>query len=108
MEADAIFLELGKPKNVNKNVVVDKATRELREQLVRMSAKGGPFSESVLARATSYLNEIIRHTGRLAKEIWVSRDLTSGTNMTLDNSELADKQFTMRQASHSPSSKYLV
>ena len=83
MEADGIFLELGRPKNVNKNAVVDKAIRELREQLVRLSPKGGPYSESVLARATSYLNEIIRHTGRSAKEIWVSRNLTSGTNMTL-------------------------
>ena len=76
-----IFLVIGQPKNVNKNAMADKAIRELREQLVRPSPHGGAVSEATLARATAFLNSVIRHTGRSAKELWLSRDQLSGANI---------------------------
>ena len=106
LEPLGIFLDVGQPKNVNKNATADKAIRELREQLVRLSPHGGAVSEATLARATAFLNSTIRHTGRSAKELWLSRDQCSGANIQLDDQDISDKQFTNRQSSHLPSSKY--
>ena len=106
LEPLGIFLEIGRPKNINKNAPAEKAIRELREQLVRLSPHGGPVSEATLARATAFLNGLIRHTGRSAKELWLSRDQLSGANIHLDDKDISDTQFANRQLSHIPSSKY--
>ena len=106
LEPLGIFLEVGQPKNVNKNATADKAIRELREQLVRLSPHGGPVSEATLARATAFLNTVIRHTGRSAKELWMSRDQLSGENIQLNDRSISDSQFQKRQAGHLPSAKY--
>jgi hypothetical protein len=76
-----VILEIGHAKNVNKNSVAEKGIRELREQLVRLSPHGGPVSKLTLARATENLNSLIRHTGRSAKELFLSRDQHSGDNL---------------------------
>ena len=83
LEPFGIFLDVGQPKNVNKNATADKAIRELCEQLVRLSPHGGAVSEATLARATAFLNSLIRHTGRSAKELWLPRDQRSGDNIQL-------------------------
>ena len=106
LEPLGIFLDVGQPKNVNKNATADKAIRELREQLVRLSPHGGPVSDATLARATAFLNTVIRHTGRSAKELWMSRDQLSGVNIQLDDHSISDTQFQKRQAGHLPSAKY--
>ena len=74
-----MFLEVGQPKNVNKNAAI----REFREQLVRLSPLGGPVSDATLARAKAFLNTVIRYTGRSAKELWMSRDQLSDDQMSL-------------------------
>ena len=106
LEPLGIFLDVGQPKNVNKNATADKAIRELREQLVRLSPRGGAVSEATLARATGFLNSVIRHTGRSAKELWLSRDQLSGSNIVLDDQDISKTQFANRQSSHLSSSKY--
>ena len=106
LEPLGIFLEIGRPKNVNKNATADKAIRELREQLVRLSPHGGAVSDATLARATAFLNCIIRHTGRSAKELWLSRDQMSGANIQVKDQDISDTQFQRRQSAHLPSSKY--
>ena len=106
LEPLGIFLEIGHPKNINKNSTAEKAIRELREQLVRLCPHGGPVSDATLARATAFLNSSIRYTGRSAKELWLSRDQLSGCNITLDDHNISDKQLLQREASHPSSSKY--
>ena len=106
LEPLGIFLTIGQPKNVNKNATVDKAIRELREQLVRLSPHGGAVSDATLARATAFLNSIIRYSGRSAKELWMCRDQSSGINIQLNDQEISDAQFSKRQVSHLPSAKY--
>ena len=106
LEPLGIFLDIGQPKNVNKNATADKAIRELREQLVRLSPHGGAVSDATLARATAFLNSVIRHTGRSAKELWMSRDQLSGANIQLNDQAISNTQFEKRQASHLPSAKY--
>ena len=106
LEPYGINLCLGDPKNVNKNAVVDKGIRELREQLVRLAPSGGKVSEHILAIATAYLNDLVRHTGRSARELWVSIDVISGENIILNDGKLSDKQFNKRLSNHALSAKY--
>ena len=101
-----IKLEIGLPKNINKNAVVDKAIRELREQILKLSPKGGPVSPAILARATASLNLLIRQSGRSAKELWLSRDQESGMNLEVKDEDLSNSQFQSRQASHASSASY--
>ena len=69
-----IFLEVGHSKNKNSTAIVDKACRELREELVKLQPKGGPVSDRGLALATEQLNNRLRHTNRSALELWLARD----------------------------------
>ena len=106
LEQLGITLEVGLPKNANKNAVADKAIRELREQIVKLSPTGGPISPSTLARATAFLNAIIRHAGKSSKELYLSRSQDSGKNLLLDDKEISDTQFSARQKSHPSSASY--
>ena len=106
LEPYGIFLVTGEPKNVNKNAVVDKAIRELREQIVRFNPNGRKISEETLAIATSFLNDLIRHPGLSAKELWLSRSTTSGENLSLNDSTLSNNQFRVRENTHKSSARY--
>ena len=101
-----IVLETGHPKNVNKNAGAEKAIRELREQLVKISPHGGPVDSSTLARAISFLNDVIRHSGFSAKELLYSREKSTGENIKLDDRQLSDHQLKRRVNSHKSSAKY--
>ena len=72
-----IFLEVGHGKNRNSTAVVDKACRELREELIRH------LSDRGIALATEHLNNRLRHTNRSELELWLSRDQVTGANLTL-------------------------
>ena len=101
-----ICLEVGRPKNANKNAVADKAIRELREQIVKLSPHGGPISSSTLSRAISFLNSMIRAPGRSSQEMWLSRDSSSGANILISDEQLSSNQLHQRKASHSSSAAY--
>ena len=101
-----ISLETGYPKNANKNAGAEKAIKELREQLVKLSPHGGPVSASTLARAVAFLNDIIRHSGFSAKELLYSREKATGDNLNLLDSKLSDSQLQKRLNSHLSSAKY--
>ena len=106
LQSLGIVLEIGHAKNPNKNSPAEKAIRELREQVVKISPHGGPISCLTLARATENLNNLIRHTGRSAKELWTSRDRSSGQNLQLNDKAISDLQHNLRQSSHSSSALY--
>ena len=99
-------LDLGHPKNVNKNSPAERAIKDLREQLVRISPQGGPFSPLTLARAIDNLNNLIRHSGRSARELWMCRDSLSGCQLDLKDSSLSNLQFSNRQSTLLPSARY--
>ena len=50
-----ITLEVGSPKNVNKNAVAEKAIQELRREIVSISPEGNKISELILAKALSVI-----------------------------------------------------
>ena len=56
-------IELGRIKNPNKNPVVEKAIRELSDELLRQYPMGGAISPLTLSVATSCLNSCIRSRG---------------------------------------------
>ena len=99
-----INLDVGSAKN--KNSVAEKAIRELREEIVKLSPHGGKVSETVLAKATRNLNSRIRHTGCSARELWVKRDNNSGQSLQFDDEEISDVQYKMRIKSHEYSARY--
>ena len=99
-------LDVGHSKNVNKNATAEKGIRELREQIIRVSPKGGPISSLTLARATDGLNNIIRHTGRTAKELWTGRDSLTGDKLDVSDSEISRLQQQKRLATHHSSALY--
>ena len=86
--------------------MADKAIRELRDQIIKLSPHGGPISDATLARATCHLNSLVRHSGRSARELWLSRDQVSGDNLIINDLEISDAQFKARKASHLSSARY--
>ena len=99
LKQEKIELEIGSYKNKQKNSVAEKAIRELREEMVKVSPQGGKISETQLAKATMNLNFRIRHTGHSARELWVKRDQNIGK-------KISDLQYKMRVDSHDSSAQY--
>jgi hypothetical protein len=106
LDAFSIKIYVGHAKNVNKNSVAEKAIRELRQEIVKLSPSGGKVSSRTLALATDNLNSRIRHSGRSSKELWTSRDQNTGENLAMGDKQLSDQQHKMRTSSHLSSSKY--
>ena len=100
-----ISLELGRPKNRNKNPVAEKAVQELEHELKRIQPDGGPIRPSHLAVATATLNRRIRNRGFSAKEILYQRDNQSGQQLNFSDTTLGEQQHQKRCASHEPSAK---
>ena len=106
LKAENITLDLGTPKNINKNAVAEKSISELRTELLKISPQGGPFSERTLAKAIFNLNNRVRHTGRSAHELWVKRDSNSNASLSFEDCEISDLQNQMRESGHDSSSKH--
>ena len=101
-----ITLEIGHSKNVNKNAVAEKAIAELRNELVKTSPGGGPYSAKTLAKTMFILNNRIRHTGRSARELWVRRDQTSLQGLDFQDEEISNLQSSSRTSSQLTSAKH--
>ena len=101
-----ITLELGSPKNVNKNAVAEKAIQELLKELLIVSSMGGKISDLTLAKAIFNLNTRIRHTGRSSRELWIRRDQSSHEPLAFHDNEISDQQYKMRTDGHSSTAKH--
>ena len=106
LSEENIILELGSPKNVNKNAVAEKAIQELRREILSLSPEGNKISELTLAKALLNLNTRIRHTGRSSRELWLRRDQFTGEPLNFHDHDISNQQFNMRQSSHESSAKY--
>ena len=92
-----ITLEVGQPKNRNKNPVGEKAVLELEQELLRQDPLGGPVTDLALATATATLNSRIRSRGLSAREIWTQRDQFSNKQIPLFDYDLTVEQHRQRQ-----------
>ena len=99
-------IELGEPKNVNKNPIAEKGIQELEAEFVRLKPLGGKVSEALLAQAVSNLNSRIRQNKLSSFEVWNRREMTTGNPLSLSDKELIDLKQQQRESHHHSSAKY--
>ena len=95
-----ISLDIGDPKNVNKNPIAESAIKELGLECLHLSPEGGPISELTLARATANMNSRIRWSGLSAREIWTQRDQITGEQLPIEDRQLILTQHLNRTYHH--------
>ena len=95
-----IILEIGIPKNHNKNPVAEKAVQELETELLRLAPLGGAVTEVTLAISTASLNSRIRSRGLSSREMWSQRDQFSDRQLPLSDQDLITKQHDQRLGNH--------
>ena len=101
-----IALELGNPKNVNKNPVSENAIAEFRKESARLQPSGGPISEITLCLIIQRMNSKIRSSGLTALEVLTKRDMTSGNPIKVDDNALIQLKQKERTYNHAASAKY--
>ena len=69
-----ITLEVGRPRNPNKNPVAERAIEELGLEILNLSPEGGPVSQTTLSLAMANMNSCIRRDG--------SQPMSYGRNVT--------------------------
>ena len=96
-------MEIGDPKNNNKNPVAERAVQELRLELQKRDLDGNSVSPSSLALATAIINGRIRHYGLSAREALFQRDQFTGQQLPFSDDALISTQHELREANHLPS-----
>ena len=89
-----INLELGNAKNKNAVAIVDKKIKELNDEIKKISPS--VINYKILSKATSIVNEKVRHQGLSSKEILFSRDQFSNTNLNIDDAVIAEDKMKKR------------
>lgn len=92
-----IAIELGSPKNINKNPVAERAIQELEEEILKQEPGGGPVSVLQLALAVSRLNTRIRGQGFSAREILYQRDQFSHHQLPLSDISIIENKHDDRR-----------
>ena len=101
-----IQLEIGDPKNINKNPVSERAISETLEELAKLQPTGGAVSELTLAMAMSALNSKIRNSGFSSTEVITKRDMLTGTPLDISDEVLIGKKQEERKKNHQSSATY--
>ena len=101
-----ISLEVGAPKNPNKNPVAEKGISELHAEVARILPTGGPLDEVVLSTAVSNMNSRIRQSGLAASEVWNQRDMYTGDQLPIQDLQIIRDKAASRKNSHLSSAKH--
>ena len=80
-----IIIELGRTKNVNKNLVADRAVQEVEAEILRSTGQNGPITSSTLNDAVNNLNSRIRTDGLSAREIFYQRDQYTNAQIPIED-----------------------
>ena len=86
-----IDMELGNCKNENKLSLVDQKIKELRIAIKKISPSHNILNQMTLTKATTTVNECIRHHRLSSKEIQFSRDLASTSNLQLNDDDIKEE-----------------
>ena len=100
-----IILDLGNPKNANKNPVAEKANQELEKELLKVDPSGNPISAVMLLQAVCVLNSRIRSCGLSSREMFLGRDQVTGKILHFSDKHLSDNQEATRAKNHGYSAK---
>ena len=93
---NGIVLDFGLVKNKNKNPVVDKCIQELEQELILIESDGRILTQSALDTSLNNLNLRICSQGLSAKEIVLQRDQQSGTQLDINDKQIAKQQESNR------------
>ena len=99
-----IALELGEVKNKNALAIADKKMKELEDEIRKIANSAG-VNVKILTKATTIVNEKIRHQGLSAKEIMFSRDQFSQENLKLNDEKIAVEKMDIRKERNVESAK---
>ena len=105
LKSHDISLVLGRTKNKNKNPVAEKSVLEIGNEILKVSPRGGPITNTILALATSACNSRIRRDGLSARELWTQRDQHTGQQLPIEDREIIKSQCESRSNNHSASAK---
>ena len=83
LEKYGIVIDIGSPKNKNKNPVAEKTVQELELELLKQDPSGSPVDQAALAIVTARLNLRIRSRGLSALEMFTQRNQFSNTQITM-------------------------
>ena len=97
-------MEPGEAKNKNSLALADKKMKELEDEIRKLSNNKG-VNVRILAKATTVVNEKIRHQGLSAKEIMFSRDQFSQENLSLNDETIATQKMELRKDKNIDSAK---
>ena len=100
-----IELEPGECKNKNALALVDRKMQELESEIKKAAPGKKTLDVKVLARATTAVNEKVRHQGFSAKEIIFSRDQSTLENLDINDEALAAEKMKIRQKENIYSAK---
>ena len=105
LASHGISLDMGNPKNVNKNPVAEKANQELEKELLKVEPTGNPISAVVLLQAVCLLNSRIRSCGLSSREMFLGRDQVTGSHLKFSDKQISEFQESTRAKNHDYSSK---
>ena len=100
-----IDMELGECKNKNALAIVDQKIKELRAAIKKISPSHTVLNQMTLSKATTTVNESIRHHRLSSKEIQFSRDLASSDNLQLDDDTIREEIIKNRTKKNPDSAK---
>ena len=92
----AIDLELGHAKNKDALAIVDQKIKELRQT-------SNVLNQLCLSKATTLVNESIRHHKLSAKEIQFSRNMVSNEKLEIEDKDIAE-EITKHRRENNPAS----
>ena len=100
LESYNIRIEVGRPKNMDKNPVAEKAICELEDELLRHDSLGGSVTSLTLSVATARLNSRLRSSGLSAREMLTQRDQFTCEQVPFSDMDLITTQHDQRQKNH--------
>eukprot|EP00058_Branchiostoma_floridae_P023596 XP_002609086.1 hypothetical protein BRAFLDRAFT_126125 [Branchiostoma floridae] len=105
LKDNRLQIEIGEPKNINKNPVAERAIQEVRAELSKSDPLGQPVSPAELAVVMARVNAKIRTNGLSSREYLQQRDQFSGAQLPMSDRTLLKEQHHRRRSNHKPSIK---
>ena len=95
-----ISIEVGRAKNVNKNLVAEKAVQEVEDEILRADPGCRLVTPLALALAIRAVYSRIRTRGLSAREMWTQRDQFNNDQLPVDDREMILQQHSNRLQNH--------
>ena len=96
-----VSFELGNSLHTNKNPTAENIIKEAHNSINKFGNKLS-LSTPDLVLVVKHLNSKIRQHGYSSSELFCKRNTTTGDEIVLTDSKLADKQLSTRLSSHNP------